>query len=68
MQISVSGVKHVAAGDVVGAGDLFDPAQRLGKAGPRHGAVIDQVVGGEAGDGAESAAAALPEPGAFFLV
>ena len=61
VQVAVAGVEHVAMLEPMAPDDLGDLGQGLGQQGPRHGAVVDEVVRGQARHGPERPAAAFPE-------
>ena len=68
VQVAVAGVEDVHHHQLVARRDLVHRAHHLHQAGARHHRVVQVVVGGDAGDGAEGRLAPLPEQRPLGLV
>ena len=67
MQVAVAGVEHVEHDHVVAVGDVVDLLEGVGKGATGNDGVVEVVVGGDLGDGAERGLAALPEQHALLV-
>ena len=68
MQVAVAGVEHVHHHQLMAGGDLVDPAEDVDQLRAGDDGVVQVVVGGDAGDGAESRLAPLPQKGPLGVV